>query len=176
MSTTTIERTANILDLTLRSVFIPFSQSRRAAEKEPSLNWRITLRHTGRDVLTTDYSAGCGHCPSYQQRQTVDGAAAVLWECEHGQAYRAGRYTLGPLILPAFVDVLASLACDANAIDYPTFEDWASVMGYDSDSRAAERTYRSCLDIGLRLRAALGEAGLQTLHDACRDYQPQGEP
>lgn len=52
------------LGLTVKSEFMPFSQSRNKAEKNPSLNWKVTLQRNGRDVLTTDYMAGCGHCPA----------------------------------------------------------------------------------------------------------------
>jgi hypothetical protein len=50
--------------------FVPWSQSRNREEKDDrgnprrSLNWRVTLKIRGRDVLATDYGAGIAHCPS----------------------------------------------------------------------------------------------------------------
>ena len=61
-----IDATLARLGLTVESVFIPFSASRNKAEKHKSLNWRVTLKRNWRDVLTTDYSAGIGHCPGYK--------------------------------------------------------------------------------------------------------------
>lgn len=165
-----ITKTAAELGLTLKSVFVPWSLSRSAGEKHPSLNWKVTLRRDERDVLTTDYGAGCGNCPAYKamkpfQRDTLWGEQQIKHECE------TGKSTLGKfLILPDDGDVLHSLAMDASALDHSTFESWASDCGYDADSRKAEEIYRACLEIALRLRAAVGEDGLKKLQDACQDY------
>jgi hypothetical protein len=59
---------------------------------------------------------------------------------------------------------------DAGALEYGGFEGWASEYGYDTDSRSAEATYLACLDIGLKLRASIGEAGLDQLRDLFADY------
>lgn len=54
------------LKLTVTAVFVPFSQSRNKDEDRKTLNWRVTLLRDGREVLTTDYSAGAGHAPGYK--------------------------------------------------------------------------------------------------------------
>lgn len=47
---------------------------------------------------------------------------------------------------PVIADVLNCLHLDAScAINSGSFEDWADDLGYDSDSRKAEKVYRSCL-------------------------------
>ncbi len=123
--------------------------------------------------LTTDYSAGCGHCPSYKQgRMTVDEDKCVRLECEHGCATSGLGFfpARGKPILPALADVLSSLVMDAEVIDHGTFEEWADNLGMDKDSRKAEATYKACLEIGLKLRNALGEDGLKRLREACQDY------
>lgn len=148
------------LGLTVDSTFIPFSRSRNSAEKYPSLNWHVRLMHNGREVLATDYSAGMAYCPSYKPgRLTTDKFAAIRHECEHGKrAWPAsGTLLLDPL------DVIASLALDAGVLDHPTYEDWADDSGYDSDSRSGEKIYRQCLEIALKLRAALGDNALEQL-------------
>ncbi len=182
----TIEQTAADLGLTMTCEFVPWSRSRNKGEKSPSLNWRVTLRKDdglttkaggrGFEILTTDYSAGCGHCPSYKQgKQTVADAEVVRFECETGRhGFFAGAGPVArpgkPPILPALAGVLASLVLDAEVIDHGTFEEWAESMGYETDSRKAEATYKACLEIGLKLRNALGEDGLRRLRDACQDY------
>lgn len=167
------------LGLTIEAVFVPFSQSPRKEERKPyhSLNWRVTLKHNGRDVLTTEYMAGCGHAPSYKQgRMTIAEDACVKWECEHG--YRAiptrgGDPIRAPgskQLTPNSADVIHSLVLDASAIDHSSFESWAGDYGYDTDSRKAEAIYRACVDIGLKLRAAIGDDGFRKLQEAGQDY------
>jgi hypothetical protein len=169
--------------LEIRSVFVPWSASRNKGEKDPSLNWKVTLRRRGRmaqterecngfDILTADYMAGCGHCPSYVpsfRPVSIDQRDAIRHECETGRQFVVGGYK-GKPIRPDACDVLHSLLMDAEAIDCATFEEWADNFGYDADSRSAEATYRACLEIGLKLRAGLGDAALAELRDAARDY------
>jgi hypothetical protein len=162
----TIEATAASLGITMNAKFIPWSQSRNKAEKSPSLNWRITLHRSGRPILTCDYSAGSGHCPSYKQGDnSINRSDMVRRECETGAAW-TGRAR----ILPDLADVLHSLSSDADVLDYATFEDWAENVGYDLDSRRGERIYRACLDTALKLRAALGDDGMRALREAVQDY------
>ena len=61
----TIVDAAAELGVTMTAEFVPWSKSRDKGEKHPSLNWVITLHKGGRAFLTTDYSAGCGHCPGW---------------------------------------------------------------------------------------------------------------
>lgn len=162
--------------VTMTAEFVPFSQSRNKAEKSPSLNWRVTLHRNGRDILTTDYSAGCGHCPSYTAAYSAHNyadnheiRARVNAECETGKTHGYGR-DQGARILPDLDSVLWSLSMDYNVIDEGGFEQWAAKYGYDTDSRAAENTYQTCLDLAPKLRAALGDAAMAELVEAGQDY------
>jgi hypothetical protein len=177
--------------ITIKSDFVPFSQSRNKAEKYKTLNWRVTLQKDGRDVLVTDYSAGESYCPAYKlsvreagERNSIMRHGMLAWECEHGFAVRAfdnanspEGYTVRELnpktrspILPDSESVIHSLLSDADVLDAGGFEGWASDLGFDPDSRTAEKTYRACLDIALKLRSGLGEAALQELREAFQDY------
>ena len=189
--------TVDRLGLKIRSQFVPFSQSRNRAEKDErgnprySLNWKVTLvrvhsadNEAGRDVLTTDYSAGIAHCPSYGKKPPMGWpnhasrwqAEATAWECENGRkaAYfsHSGGFTpaRGPAVEPDPLDVLYSLAMDASVLDYASFEQWAPDLGFDPDSRKGEAIYRACLEIALTLRNAIGEAGIEALRNAFQDY------
>lgn len=71
---------------------------------------------------------------------------------------------------PDPVDVLYSLVMDSDVLNYGTFEYWASEFGYDADSRSAESTYRACLETALKMRAAIGDAGMETMKTAFEDY------
>jgi len=57
---------------------------------------------------------------------------------------------------PEVQDVLDCLLSDSDVLDRE-FEDWASDLGYDSDSRKAERIYKACLKSSGKLKAFLGE-------------------
>jgi hypothetical protein len=167
------------------ATFVPFSQSRNKASKHRSLNWRVTLQRQGRDANTgeragpvyvlaeTDYSAGEGHCPAYKLKAAPgelpvpfarEKAHKIAQECETGRRFMT-QFRQGPKIDPAPVNVFSSLLLDASVLDASGFEEWASDYGYDTDSRKAEGTYRACLDIALKLRAALGDKVMTEARD-----------
>jgi hypothetical protein len=181
-----IARVAGELGLTMVSDFVPWSQSRNAGEKNPSLNWNVTIKRgvagagdskTDVAILTTDYSAGCAHCPSYKQGdRSQHGYDVLVWECQNGLP-RHAPYSSNPIvpknnkpIRPDMCDVVHSLVMDSYVLDHATFESWASDFGYDADSRKAETIYRACLEIALKLRNGIGESGLARLREACQDY------
>jgi hypothetical protein len=59
---------------------------------------------------------------------------------------------------PTAADVLYCLCLDASSVDTTSgFEDWCRDLGYDTDSRRAEKTYRACERIAVRLHAFLGD-------------------
>ena len=172
------------LGLTIKADFVPFSQSRSKGNKNPSLNWIVTLERNGVPVIVTDYMAGSGHCPSYGK------AAPSAWdrpnhywieavcdfECEIG--YKAKMFThyggftpdrTAP-IKPKTDDVIYSLVTDSDVINYSGFEDWAENFGYDTDSRSTESIYKACLDTALKLRSGIGDSGLEMLREAYQDY------
>jgi hypothetical protein len=170
-----IETIVAELGLSVSAVFVPWSQSRNKNEKYPSLNWRVTLKRGDREILTTDYAAGFVHCPAYKnpeysQGRTIHGRRAIERECENGRAYLGEWSKGGTRILPDTLDVLCSLTLDASVLDSSGFEEWASEIGYDVDSRKAEAAYRACLEIALKLRAGIGDDGLAKLRDALSDY------
>jgi hypothetical protein len=172
--------------------FVPWSQSRKgngqdvksASVKDLSLNWRVSLHVDGHEALATDYTAGIGHCPGYSAKSEYRGwplsdAAVIRAECEKGIPHRFLDHASGidvrplrrePAIMPKAEDVLHSLLLDSDAIEHSSFENWAADFGYDEDSRKAEAIYRACLEIGLKLRNAFGDAKLQELRDLFQDY------
>lgn len=168
------------LGVTVAAVFVPWSESRNfkpgARVTARSLNWRVTLKHNEREILTTEYSAGIGHAPSYKAgvRMSLDGEAALIHETEKGTQAKPSAYLghvfSGKPITCDPCDVVHALVSDSSVIDHPDFESWASDLGYDADSRSAERTYQACLGIALKLRAAIGDAGLAKLRNACEGY------
>ena len=204
------------LGVTVESVFVPFSRSRNAGQETPNLNWLVTIKRDGREVLRTDFMAGQGHAPAYQVKTvplnfrprryrtrsktspsgfTYRDATArealnqyrtelAAAECESGFKMRLTRWghetkfeTVGgrpasknSRIEPNPVDVLYSLVMDSDVLDSGGFEDWAENFGYDTDSRAAESIYKACVDLALKMRAAFGPDGMESLATAFQDY------
>lgn len=171
----------NAAGLCIRSKFVPFSQSRRKDDKYPSLNWHVTLLRGTKEVITTDYMSGSAHCPAYKNpslfpgdKKAVDKYTTdkrIAEECETGRAtWNNFSRGCGRKIEPDPVNVIWCLIGDCDVLDAGSFEDWAAECGYDTDSRSAEKTYRDCLEIALKLRAVLGDDTLRTLRDAGKDY------
>jgi hypothetical protein len=59
---------------------------------------------------------------------------------------------------PEVTDVLGCMVMDAQSIeDTDSFEDWADELGYDPDSRKAERIYKATQTEANKLRRLLGD-------------------
>lgn len=138
------------LGCTLTCRFIPWSLSRSAKEKTPSLNWNCTLRR-GRHSYSFPYTKGSGHCHAYQnpvrfpdgrkdERATKE---AILRECETG-------YKVPP---PTLVEVCYSLFMDAYD---GSFEDWCADYGYSDDSIKAKAMYEECRETRYTLQRMFG--------------------
>lgn len=179
-----IEAFAKEHEITLESKFVPWSQSRSfvAGTRDPlkrNLNWRITLKHKGREVLTCDYSDGIARAPCYNSTRRLPGGGVSLYdeelfigETETGFAHNTINRNPDRKrpIVPEFASVLHSLALDAEVLNHRNFESWAGDYGYDSDSRAAEKIYQLCLGQALALRNGLGESLLAKLQDVVSGY------
>lgn len=166
------------MGVTLSAVFVPHSQSRNK-ENEPSLNWRVTLKKDDREVLTADYSQGCGHCPSYKtpikfangKRDEYLTQKAIARECETGKRARSlgtGSPHMtdgGKIPEPELVDVFYCFLSDSRVLDCRDFADWASDLGMDTDSIKARNTYDACMADALKMRAAFGDKAMGELHE-----------
>ncbi len=58
---------------------------------------------------------------------------------------------------PSAEDVLDCLSSDASSVEYEGFFGWADDMGYDHDSRKAEKIYKACVHNSKRLKKFLGD-------------------
>lgn len=67
-------------------------------------------------------------------------------------------FSCGPAIEhePSAEDVLECLLSDSSGAD-EAFEDWCDDLGYDSDSRRAERTYKLIQAQAIKTRNLLGD-------------------
>lgn len=71
---------------------------------------------------------------------------------------------------PDDMDVFNCLLTDTSDIDGVEFEDWASDLGYDPDSRKAERAFKACQGTMMNLRAMFSESELSDLRELFQDY------
>lgn len=110
------------------------------------------------DGMMDDMPAGSSHWRIMLQRS---GAELVT------------HYSMGPAHTeaPELTDVLYSLLLDIGGLDNAgTFEDWANDMGYDEDSRKAERIYKACQEIQSRMLLLFNLAELSDLQELFADY------
>ena len=130
-------------------------------------------------VYNTIYSQGIGHIPDYQKKYGLSYFRANKSIRQHEEeqlAITKGRHFKGESDLqvklpdPSPVDIIYSISLDADAINYQSFEDFADCMGYDQDSRQAEKVYNACLKAGLFLRNTIGDPGIEQLQEAYQDY------
>jgi hypothetical protein len=63
---------------------------------------------------------------------------------------------------PTAIDVLSCLASDAQSADY-TFAEWCSELGFDADSRSAEKTFKAVKKQSAALRRFLGDGLFRAL-------------
>jgi len=159
------------------AAFVPQAQSRNSASKYKSINWKVTIKR-GSQSLTTDYMQGIGHAnipqPSFAKLVSAN-LKSIAADEKMRHLVENGWYMLGVLQrvdqpAPDRNDVLHSLCLDSEVLDYPTFEEWADNFGYDRDSRKAEKIYRDCLEIALRMRAIFGNSDLTKLRATFEDY------
>ncbi len=65
---------------------------------------------------------------------------------------------------PDLESVLDCLASDSVSVENArNFEDWADDLGFDTDSRKADKTYNFCRMLATRLKKLLGEEKYETL-------------
>jgi hypothetical protein len=65
---------------------------------------------------------------------------------------------------PQIGDVLDCMASDASTIENArSFEAWCAELGYDEDSRKAERTFKICQRQAVKLKRLLSQSAYDTL-------------
>lgn len=146
----------------------------------PCIQFTVRLMFQGKRVLDTDYSMGVGHVnPKSAKVSTYDPAKrftmheeSLLATWRHKPyanfkdkelwANTAAKVALQQKLTPGLSEVLHSLLLDgAPHFNHQSFEDWAPELGYDTDSREAERIYTLCDDIGRKLAHAIPQKTLE---------------
>lgn len=89
------------------------------------------------------------------------------WKCviKAGRSRMTTYFSMGyghKGVAPTLANVLSCLADDASSTQ-GSFEDWCSELGFDADSRKAERTYKAVERNAEKLRTLLGDSAYETL-------------
>lgn len=166
-----------MLGLEYKAEFVPQRLSRNSGDKQPSLNWRVTISKDSKP-LTTDYMQGIGHLPKPNMARARDGGPWTVGMLARrgADAAQRGEYDTGSgfcfkkVPAPLLRDVLYSLVRDADVLGADGFEDWASDYGYDVDSREAEATYNECVKSARALQRVLGRQAIEQLRELFQDY------
>ncbi len=154
----------------------------------PHIAYTVTILRNGREVWFGPYKLGVGHVDPRKARVSLytgvrftadEESLLATWQHKpHAQfinkalwANVAAKVALQQKIAPKLADVVCSLLSDGAAyFDGQSFEDWAGDFGYDTDSRKAEETYRTCDAIGRQLIRGLGRETVEKLREAAQDY------
>lgn len=86
--------------------------------------------------------------------------------------YSAGSMTNAAMNgSPELADIMYSLLNDASGISYnDTFEEWADEIGYDTDSRKAEKIYNACKEIAKQLEPMFSKDERSDIEEIFSDY------
>jgi hypothetical protein len=150
--------------LSFQGMFIPQKFSNNAKEDRLTLNWRgvISSKHGNMD---TDYSKGIGHLNferlnvawhtpektrgnrryehaiQVEQKTAANGGKPChVFVKKDGEVVRSEAHPVS-IPHPTLEEVLENYAMTSDTLDFTSFESWAREMGYDEDSRAAEKVY-----------------------------------
>jgi len=179
------------LDIKIDYVFIPFKLSKSKNDKTPNLNWKVILLNKNGE-LTTDYTKGIGHLEfeNFLNIQNVATKNIVNEEVKnavnHGWHFtlKINDGKVRKTIMksnnfpnPTIKEVLYSLTLDSNALDYQTYEEWASDLGYEQDSRKGEKIFNTIKENSVNLLKILnGRDNLQKLKDIFEEIDNQPIP
>ncbi len=122
--------------------------------KNHELSLRVTKHSARADGLMSDMQPGTSHYLCEVSLPTTHGAPPQL---EQSFWYSMGPAHKDP---PTLEDLLCNLQRDIQGTEQD-FESWASDLGYDTDSRAAEKIYRACKRCAEKLRRLFGPEGLE---------------
>lgn len=90
-----------------------------------------------------------------------------------GASVYSGWYSMGPALkgVPELQSVLYCLLSDTAEIEAVSdFEEWADSLGYDTDSRKAERIFKACKETHAALSQMFGVQEMEDLRTMFEDF------
>jgi hypothetical protein len=147
----------------------------------PCISYTVTLKKDGREIYSGPYSLGVGHVDfkkakahSFKIGYTTEIALIASGKTlidNQATASAAAAVAKFQKVAPKLPDVLQSLLLDGSPFfNAESFEGWAGELGYDTDSRKASAMYKTCMETGRALQAALGPDKIKELQELLQDY------
>jgi hypothetical protein len=128
--------------------------------------WSVTVTRNGAE-FQTKYTQGC----HFRHNRVTGQPIKPLAMSGRVTVHQAEQNKKTIPDKPILADVMHSLVCDAQCVmDGQTLEDFAGDMGYDTDSREAERIYNGCRDEYFGLIRLCGPMDLDVLSQMFQDY------
>jgi hypothetical protein len=109
------------------------------------------------DGLHAQYDIGATHYRVFIKR----GSNAMSTHYSRGSSHKGE---------PKEADLFNCLLSDTSDIDGNLFEDWADNLGYDSDSRSAEKIFSACQATLGNLQRLFDPSELRDLREIFSDY------
>ena len=131
--------------------------------------------------MKLDYSEGCAHVKGYKQSHNTPydrrkQEEMIRKTCETGKLWHhmpSGDFwheTSKQQPAPDVLDVLYCVISDADVLNHNSYEQWASDLGYDEDSRKGEAIYQACIKQSLSLKNLIGYQAIEKLKELFQDY------
>lgn len=121
----------------------------RNEKKWPHFAWSVSVNGE-----SFEYKTGTGHkTPLYKGESYYDGMYRTKNKKPENSIMDASAECW--VHIPKIDEVLNSLFLDVRGGEY-SFDDFCDNLGYSNDSLKALDVYRECMDLGKRLRKALG--------------------
>jgi hypothetical protein len=170
-----------IPDLKFAATYVGMHTDKAEGDSKPwrAFEWKIRLTRGDRS-FETSYKQGLAHCKHASRKPAGQPSEANTPEL--ARTFKPyGRLTIADCegfvipTPPTLPGVLESLQSDSHSGAHLLFEDFASKLGYDTDSRKAETIWRACQTIRGELQHLLGSE-FEAFDNADPNADPETDP
>lgn len=161
--TTTEKPTLETLGLTCSISPLGVRPMSPDSNDDPMCAWIVTFTNKAGRSENFDYFTGYGCGPAWREQWLRDRYPSVA-NVNPRMRYSikdknllcriSHAHNLAVKWKPDPIEILWAIARDGDALEM-SFEDWAHELGYDADSREAEKAYRACQENAFKLRKIL---------------------
>ncbi len=145
-----LEQLAKDIEFEARLVRDDFTDGSRRLDSSGQSHWVVTIIHNGQSY-STEYSQGAAYRDYYSFSGRKGKRVSLPWNGKMSYDEQQRLFRSRPS-KPNVTDVMYCLVSDAQCADYGDFDDFCDNLGYDNDSREAERIHRACQDTFFKLR------------------------
>lgn len=131
------------------------------------VKYQVKLFKNGKEILETDLTSGVGNYFDipYNAKITLHEFEILKSASHHG------RNVLTKDRIPDLELTMLRFFLDAyHTLDFDSFEDFATCLGYDTDSRKAEKIYNEELTQAIKLKNHIGSDDMEILAELMQDF------